>query len=137
MKKYFKQFALVAILISSIGACSTGPKPLEKTRCNAEEFSHAVTMDHFLVNKVRVADMRVIRKKNGRLEAHARLRNESKEYLIIQYKIQFKDKTGKYLDDATNWKTVLLNKHHSFVCNHISLSKKANDFILKIRNGEK
>lgn len=97
-----------------------------------ETYKNLVYLNEALLIQIPCENLSAEQLPNGRMRVLARFFNKQNHTAECQVKVRFKDASGKIIDE-TNWMPLLLPRRELTQFEHTSLTTKASEFVLMLR----
>ena len=133
---------MLFLLGGALAAVFTGcmnlsrPVPVLATRYGLADTAKVVLLDQPVQRAVECTGLQVTRRKDGRLEVIASLKNLSNLTLPVEVSAIFKGPAGEMLGDETEWNWLTLEGNNTVVAKFVSHDDRAADFAVQVREAK-
>lgn len=121
----------MGVLAGCAGPCKK--TPVMATRYTLEDTAKVMLMDDTVAQAVECTGLQIVRRKDGRLEIIASLKNLSHDTFFILVDATFKGPAGETLADEGDWHRLTLEGNNTVVARFVSQDGRAADFAVRVR----
>ena len=109
---------------------------MRTTRYSLADTAKVSLLDEAVQQAVECTGLQVVRRKDGRLEVVASLKNLGRQTLGVEVDATFKGPAGETLADETPWHRLTLEGNNTVVAQFVSRDGRAADFVVRVRTAK-